>query len=344
MFSYPFRFPYPHQRGPASRLGAATDEHRRASHAAALALGVVLAASALLCLAASSAQAALLSTGACNGESLSEPFARWGDTSPYELASQGDFEGSLSQWTLGGDAGRTAGSETFGATGTVGAYSLKLPAGGWAQSPYTCVNASYPTFRFFARGGLLSTISVAVVYKTALGTVALPLGVAVPGGSWQPTAPMLTGSVVAGLLSGGTAQAALRFTALTGSSQVDDVYIDCPVPIGFGQTISQPYIVAWMVEQLRLTPESRVLEVGAGCGYQTAILARLAREVFAVEIIDTLTARARATLDGLGVTNVQLATRDGSLGCVPGAPAPRPPPAPTIGGTGYTPIPWYEFE
>jgi protein-L-isoaspartate(D-aspartate) O-methyltransferase len=95
---------------------------------------------------------------------------------------------------------------------------------------------------------------------------------------------------------------------------IDDAYGDHPVPIGFGQTISQPYIVAWMVEQLRLTPDSRVLEVGAGCGYQTAILARLAREVFAVEIIDALTTRARTMLDALGVTNVHLATRDGSIG------------------------------
>jgi hypothetical protein len=89
------------------------------------------------------------------------------------------------------------------------------------------VNASYPTFRFFVRnGGLLSTLAVEVVYKTALGPVALPLGVVALSGSWQPTLPMLTGSVVAGLLSGGTAQAALRFTALTGPSQIDDVYID----------------------------------------------------------------------------------------------------------------------
>jgi protein-L-isoaspartate(D-aspartate) O-methyltransferase len=95
---------------------------------------------------------------------------------------------------------------------------------------------------------------------------------------------------------------------------VDEAYEDRPVPIGFGQTISQPYIVAWMVEQLRLTPHSRVLEVGAGCGYETAILSRLAREVFAAEIIAALTTRARATLDALGVTNVQLETRDGSLG------------------------------
>jgi hypothetical protein len=231
VFSYPFRFPYPHQRGQVSQLGGGgghrRDSHSHSSYAGALAAGLLLAAAALLCLAASSARAALLSTGACNSASLSEPFAHWGDTTPYELVSQGDFEGSLSQWTLGGHASRTSGSEPYGVTGSPGSYSLELPAGGWAQSPYTCVNASYPTFRFFARSGVaLSTLTVEVVYKTALGPVALPLGVAAPGGSWQPTAPMLTGSVVGGLLSGGTAQAALRFTALTGASQVDDIYID----------------------------------------------------------------------------------------------------------------------
>lgn len=91
-----------------------------------------------------------------------------------------------------------------------------------------CVNASYPTFRFFAQntGLLLSTVLVQVVYKTALGTVALPLGTVALSGQWQPTLPMLTGSVVAGLITGGTAQAALRFTALTGSSRIDDVFVD----------------------------------------------------------------------------------------------------------------------
>jgi hypothetical protein len=227
VFSYPFRFPYPHQRGSVSQLGRAAGERRRLSHTGALALGLLLGTTALLCLAATSAQAALLSTGACSDATLSQPFAQWGDTGSYELLSQGSFEGSLSQWTLGGGASRASGSEPYGVSGSVGSYSLALPAGGWAQSPYTCVNASYPTFRFFARGsGLLPTLAVAVVYKTVLGSVALPLGVAAPGGSWQPTAPMLTGSVVAGLLSGGTAQAALRFTALTGASQIDDVYID----------------------------------------------------------------------------------------------------------------------
>ncbi len=185
------------------------------------------AVSALSLLPAASAQGALVSTGACNDAALSQPFAQWGDANPYELVPQGDFEGSLSQWALSGGAARAPESEPYGVTGEVGRYSLALPAGASAQSPYTCVNASYPSFRFFARnGGLLSTVLVQVVYKTALGPVALPLGAVALSDTWQPTLPMLTGSVVGGLLSGGTAQVALRFTALTGGSRVDDVYID----------------------------------------------------------------------------------------------------------------------
>jgi hypothetical protein len=176
---------------------------------------------------ATSAQAALISAGACNEAPLSQPFAQWGDSSSYELAPGGDFETSASGWTLSGGAKVATGSEPFGASGAVGSHSLALPHGASAQSPFTCVNASYPTFRFFARNdGLLSTVLVQVVYKTALGTVALPLGVVALSGQWQPTLPMLTGSVVTGLLSGGTAHVALRFTAVTGASDVDDVFID----------------------------------------------------------------------------------------------------------------------
>jgi hypothetical protein len=174
-----------------------------------------------------SAQGTLVSTGACNEAPLSQPFAQWGDTNKYELVPQGNFEGSLSQWDLSGGASRDPESEPYGVTGDVGHYSLALPAGASAQSPYTCVNASYPSFRFFARnGGLLSTVLVQVIYKTVLGPVALPLGAVALSDTWLPTLPMLTGSVVGGLLSGGTAQVALRFTALTGESRIDDVFID----------------------------------------------------------------------------------------------------------------------
>ncbi|MGH2865286.1 MAG: hypothetical protein ACRDJX_08570 [Solirubrobacteraceae bacterium] len=193
------------------------------------ALGLVCAFAGLLVasLTAAPAQAALLSTGACNEAALSQPFAQWGDANLYELVPGGNFEGSLSGWTLSGGARILAGGEPYNVVGTTSAHSLGLSAGASAQSPFTCVNASYPSFRFFAREhGLLSTVLVQVVYRTALGQLALPLGAAALSDEWQPTLPMLTGSIAGGLLSDGTAQIALRFTALTGSSQIDDVFID----------------------------------------------------------------------------------------------------------------------
>ena len=201
-------------------------DHTRAPRALlGLASGVVcLIASAL---SVAPAQAALISTGACNEAALSQPFAQWGDSNLYELVPGGSFEGSLSGWTLSGDAQRTPGSEPYRATGSAGAYSLALADGASAQSPFTCVNASYPSFRFFARNdGAASTVLVQVVYRTPLATVALPLGLVALSGEWRPSLPMLTGSVVTGVLTGGTTQVALRFTALTGASQIDDVYLD----------------------------------------------------------------------------------------------------------------------
>jgi hypothetical protein len=193
----------------------------------ALAASVTLAALALGATSTAPAQAALVSTSACGEASLSQPFARWGDTSSYELVAGGDFEGSPVDWTLSGGARRVPGSEPYGASGSLGAYSLALPAGASAQSPFTCVDAAYPTFRLFARDdSVTSTVLAQVVYKTVLGTVALPLGAVALSGEWQPTLAMLTGSVVTGALSGGTAEVALRFTALTGSSQIDDVFVD----------------------------------------------------------------------------------------------------------------------
>jgi protein-L-isoaspartate(D-aspartate) O-methyltransferase len=97
-------------------------------------------------------------------------------------------------------------------------------------------------------------------------------------------------------------------------AQADEAYGDHPLHIGHRQTISQPYIVAYMAEQLRLTPASRVLEVGAGCGYQAAVLAQLAGHVYTTDIVDALAATARANLEALGATNVTVATRDGSAG------------------------------
>jgi protein-L-isoaspartate(D-aspartate) O-methyltransferase len=91
-------------------------------------------------------------------------------------------------------------------------------------------------------------------------------------------------------------------------------YEDHPIPIGFGQTISQPYIVAFMTEALAVEPPHRVLEIGAGSGYQTAVLAELGATVYAVEVIDDLARRARALLGELGYGRVYLRTGDGHAG------------------------------
>jgi protein-L-isoaspartate(D-aspartate) O-methyltransferase len=89
---------------------------------------------------------------------------------------------------------------------------------------------------------------------------------------------------------------------------------DHPLPIGDDQTISQPYIVALMTEALELTGSERVLEIGTGSGYQTAILAELSSEVFTVEILPQLTSRARSTLTSLGYTNIRFRVGDGHEG------------------------------
>ena len=86
----------------------------------------------------------------------------------------------------------------------------------------------------------------------------------------------------------------------------DGAYRDSPVPIGYGQTISQPYIVAFMTQALNVEPDDRVLEIGTGSGYQSAVLSVLAKEVFTIEIVEPLAERARATLMDLGYRNVQV--------------------------------------
>ncbi len=103
----------------------------------------------------------------------------------------------------------------------------------------------------------------------------------------------------------------------------DDAYADRALPIDCGQTISQPYIVALMTEALELSGDELVLEVGTGSGYQTAILARLAREVVSIERHAVLTSQARAALSELGCDNVTLVTGDGTLGWPPRAPYDR---------------------
>jgi protein-L-isoaspartate(D-aspartate) O-methyltransferase len=115
-----------------------------------------------------------------------------------------------------------------------------------------------------------------------------------------------------------------------------EAYADRPVAIPEQQTTSQPYMIAAMIEAAQIKPEDRVLEIGAGSGYQTALLAELASQVFAVERHASLTETARNTLERLGYRNARMITGDGSLGFPEAAPydaivvsaaAPRIPPA-----------------
>ena len=100
---------------------------------------------------------------------------------------------------------------------------------------------------------------------------------------------------------------------------MDDAYTDSPLPIGGGQTISQPYMVAAMAEALLLEGTEKVLEIGAGSGYQAAVVSLVAREVFAVESQPLLADAARIRLAKLGYKNVRVETGDGSLGWPPDA-------------------------
>jgi protein-L-isoaspartate(D-aspartate) O-methyltransferase len=102
-----------------------------------------------------------------------------------------------------------------------------------------------------------------------------------------------------------------------------EAYDDHPLPIGHGQTISQPYIVAFMTQELRVEPQHRVLEIGSGSGYQAAILAELAKEVYTIEIVAPLGESAAKTLKAMGYANVQVRVGNGYLGWPEAAPFDR---------------------
>jgi protein-L-isoaspartate(D-aspartate) O-methyltransferase len=116
--------------------------------------------------------------------------------------------------------------------------------------------------------------------------------------------------------------------------ELDLVYRDGPYPIGHGQTISQPTVIAMMTDAMKPRPTSRVLEIGTGCGYQTAILAKLVDHVFSVEVVPELGESAKKRLSQLGIDNVSLKVGDGYAGwpkhapfdaiIVTAAPAERP--------------------
>ncbi len=100
----------------------------------------------------------------------------------------------------------------------------------------------------------------------------------------------------------------------------DAAYHDRPLPIGGGQTISQPYIVGLMTSLLELKQSDKVLEIGAGSGYQAALLSKLARTVVTIERLPEIAAKAKDVMQRLGITNVKVVVEDGTLGYAPDAP------------------------
>ena len=179
---------------------------------------IALVLAAALVLPASAARADVMALPTCDTSVLRQPFVPWADLAFYELSPGGDFEQPT--WALNRGAQREPGSEPYAATGRVGHWSLKLPAGSSAQSPPTCVDAGYPTVRFFIAG--TGSVAVSLVY----GNTTIPAGIAVAGSIWFPTPVIVTTGPVVATASGGTAQASVRLTGVSGRPRVDDVFID----------------------------------------------------------------------------------------------------------------------
>ncbi len=188
-------------------------------------------------IATAAAFGALVATGAtataalalgCPG-TASQPFKPWLDPASYTLAPAGTFE-STTSWQLAGGAKVVTGNEPFKVHGATDSHSLSIPAGGSATTTSFCVGLGYPTLRFFATGGnLTSPLEVDVIYKTALGTITQPVGLVVAQGFWAPTPQQLLLANVTGLLSldGVTSSVRLRFRPIGGAGwRIDDVYVD----------------------------------------------------------------------------------------------------------------------
>lgn len=183
---------------------------------AAATSALAIAAGALA--SAPSAQAALPNRDTCASTSLTQPFIAWHDFSWYELAPGGTF--SDASWSLSGGAQIVSGAEPFDAAGTLSSSSLSLVPGASAQSPATCIAATYRDARYFLGG--TGVVAVSVVADG----VATPAGVASALGSWGPSPPVRIPPAIAGALDAGTVQVSLRFTALEGAPLVSDVFID----------------------------------------------------------------------------------------------------------------------
>jgi hypothetical protein len=190
-----------------------------------------LAAAALVALPGSALAGKAAAQPGCTG-SLSQPFKPWGDSAYYTLTPGGDFETALSGWTLTGGAVVTSGSETFAATGALGAKSLSVPVGSTALSAPVCVDPTRETFRFFARSNstaVASMLKVEILYPRKNGSKGTMLGGLLSTANvagWQ-VSPIYSNSTNLALLSGLTnPPIQYRFTAINGGWQVDDIFVD----------------------------------------------------------------------------------------------------------------------
>jgi hypothetical protein len=187
------------------------------SRLAGTGLAAVLAAVAL------AAPASAAQSGSCSG-ALSTPFAPWGDTNLYTLAPGGDLE-SNNGWTFTGGAKLVSGSEPFKATGKLGRSSLSLPPGSSATSPNVCLTINHPTFRFFATAAEGGTASLRADTLATNPAQTIALGAVSGTVAWAPTPALSTGATSL-LLWKGSVQVKLRFTADSGTWQIDDVFVD----------------------------------------------------------------------------------------------------------------------
>jgi len=193
--------------------------------AATLVAAIVLAG-----MATAPAHAGLLaqSAGKCPTLSSKQVFRPWLDVAQYVPAPGGTAE-STTGWKLEGGAKLVAGNEPWKVAGS-GTRSLALPAGAKATTSAACVGLGHPTMRFFAKrtsGTVLSTLKVEVLFDGLGGLVkSLPIGVVLGGSNWQPTLPFPVVANLLPLLPGQMTPVAFRFTAVGGTWQVDDVYVD----------------------------------------------------------------------------------------------------------------------
>ena len=197
---------------------------------------IVTALSVLGCtaLAAPAADASVLSLlpGSCSGQTYSQPFARWGDTSNYVLMPGGSFEAGGPLWAVSGAAKPAAGNESYYVRSTADKTSLALPGGSSATSLPACTSIYHPTMRFFLRNGGASSsqLKVEALYPGLLGGIQVArLGVLRGTAAWQPSPVMqLLLSNLLSTLSLSRTTIAFRFTPAdgTGAWTVDDVYLD----------------------------------------------------------------------------------------------------------------------